>query len=125
MQENRVQTSPSRYRVPDVCVVAEDAPFGGITQTAPLLCVEVLSTEDRMSRMQDKVDDLISMGVRSVWIIDPYTRRIVCADRSVTLQPAGELLTVHGTEIAVPVSEIFRELDRLQAQERARLERLA
>jgi Uma2 family endonuclease len=123
--ENRVQTSRSRYRVPDVCVVAAEAPFGGITRTAPLLCVEVLSPEDRMSRMQDKVDDFIGMGVRSVWIIDPYKRRIVCADRSVTLQPAGELLTVHGTEIAVPVSEVFRELNRLQAQERARLQRLS
>ena len=121
--ENRIQISHSRYRVPDVCVVAGDAPFGGITQTAPLLCVEVLSPEDRMSRMQDKGDDFIRMGVRSVWIIDPYKRRIVCADRSVTLQPAGELLTVHGTEMAVPLSEGFRELDRLQAQERARLER--
>ena len=120
MQENRVQTSSTRYRIPDVCVVAEDAPFGGITRTPPLLCVEVLSPEDRMSRMQDKVDDYIRLGVRSVWIIDPYKRRIVCADRSVTLQPAGDVLTVHGTEIAVPVTEIFRELDRLQARERAR-----
>ena len=121
MQENRVQVKATRYRIPDVCVVSEDAPFGGITRTPPLLCVEVLSPEDRMSRMQDKVDDYIGFGVRSVWIIDPYKRRIVCADRSVTLQPADTVLTVYGTEIAVPVTEVFRELDRLQARERARL----
>ncbi len=120
MQENRVQISATRYRIPDVCVVSEEAPFGGITRTPPLLCVEVLSPEDRMSRMQDKVDDYIRLGVRSVWIIDPYKRRIVCADRSVALRPGGEILTVHGTEIAVPVTEIFRELDRLQARERSR-----
>jgi Uma2 family endonuclease len=121
MQENRVQVKPTRYRIPDVCVLSEDAPFGGITRTTPLLCVEVLSPEDRMSRMQDKVDDYIAMGVRSVWIVDPYRRRIVCADRSVTLRPAEDELTVYGTDIVVPVSEVFRELDRLQARERARL----
>ena len=119
-----MQITATRYRIPDVCVVSENAPFGGITRTPPMLCVEVLSPEDRMSRMQDKVDDYIGLGVRSVWIVDPYRRRIVCADRSVTLQPAGEVLTVHGTEIAVPVAEVFRELDRLQARERARRTRL-
>lgn len=104
-----------------LCAVGEDDPFGGITRTAPLLCIEVLSPQDRMSRMQDKVDDFIGMGVRSVWIIDPYKRRIVCADRSVTLRPADEVMTVHGTEIAVPISEVFLELDCLQAREHARL----
>ena len=58
--------------------MSEDAPFGGITRMAPLLCVKVLSPEDRMSRMQSKVEDYIRLGARSVWIIDPYSRRVVC-----------------------------------------------
>lgn len=114
--EQRVQTGTTRYRVPDICVMSEEAPFEPIIRTAPLLCIEVLSPEDRMSRVQKKVAEYIQMGVRAVWIVDPWERQVTIADGSVTLQPADEELTVRGTPIRVPVAEIFRQLDRLEAR---------
>ena len=118
--EQRVQTRETRYRVPDICVMDEEVPFEPIIRTAPLLCIEVLSPEDRMVRVQKKVAEYIEMGVRAVWIVDPWERSVTVADGSITLQPADEELTVRGTRIRVPVAEIFSQLDRLEARERAR-----
>jgi Uma2 family endonuclease len=67
-----------------------------------------------MSRMQEKVEDYIRMGVDSVWVVDPRRRTVQFAERSVTLQPAGEFLEAAGTQIRVPVGEIFAELDEME-----------
>ncbi len=112
--EQRVQISQTRYRVADVCVVLQTTGFEPIVRTPPPLCIEVVSKDDRMSEMQERVHDYIRMGVTAVWVIDPKRRRSFFADRSETLQLAGEMLTVHGTEIRVPTAEIFRELDKLE-----------
>ena len=36
---------------------------------------EILSPEDRISRMQERIDDYLAFGVSYVWVIDPKTRR--------------------------------------------------
>jgi Uma2 family endonuclease len=96
-------------------VVRRATPLEPIIVTTPLVCIEVLSPEDRMSRTQEKVDDYILMGVQTVWVIDPRRRRVFIADRSVTLQPETEMLTIVGTDVKVPVGEIFAELDEFEA----------
>lgn len=112
--EDRVQVSATRYRVADIVVVRRSTPLERIIRTPPLLCIEVLSAEDRMSRTQDKVDDYIGMGVQTVWVIDPRRRCGWFAEGSGTLQPAGETLTIAGTEVRVKVADIFSELDEME-----------
>jgi Uma2 family endonuclease len=50
-QETRVQISQTRYRVPDICVFAGPEPDDEIFTRPPFICVEILSPEDRMSRI--------------------------------------------------------------------------
>lgn len=71
--EVRTQVSPTRYRLPDVTLVAGSAPSGRVITSAPFLVIEVLSPEDRASRMEEKIDDYIRFGVRFIWVIDPKT----------------------------------------------------
>ncbi len=72
--EQRVQVSGTRFRVPDLAVVSS-RPTGGIVTEPPLLCIEILSPEDRATRVQARIDDYLNMGVPCVWLIDPATRR--------------------------------------------------
>jgi len=72
--EQRIQVSPTRFRVPDIAVVAK-RPAGGVITEPPLLCIEILSPEDRATRVQARIDDYLNMGVRCVWLVDPATRR--------------------------------------------------
>lgn len=69
----RVQVGATRFRVPDVAL-ASATDTGQILTNPPLLCIEVLSPEDRLSRMRARVADYHTMGVPDVWIIDPKTR---------------------------------------------------
>src|SRR5882757_6730199 len=47
--EWRFQTKPTRFRIPDV-VVTRGKPDEQILTKPPLLCIEILSPEDRVSR---------------------------------------------------------------------------
>jgi Uma2 family endonuclease len=72
--EQRIQVSPTRFRVPDIAVVAK-RPASGLITEPPLLCIEILSPEDRATRVQARIDDYLNMGVPCVWLVDPATRR--------------------------------------------------
>jgi Uma2 family endonuclease len=67
--EERTRVTRSRVRIPDVCVVQG---LEEVVTKAPLLCVEVLSPDDRWSRVIASISDYQIMGVPSVWVIDPY-----------------------------------------------------
>jgi Uma2 family endonuclease len=67
--EQRTRVTQSRVRIPDVCVVQG---LEEVVMKAPLLCVEVLSPDDRWSRVIASISDYQIMGVPSVWVIDPY-----------------------------------------------------
>jgi Uma2 family endonuclease len=70
MVEQRLQLGPTRFRVPDV-VVTDGKPDEQILTRPPLLCIEILSPEDRMVRVSARAEDYLAMGVPEVWIIDP------------------------------------------------------
>jgi len=73
--EQRVQISPTRFRVPDVCVVAGDKPEEQILSAPPFVCIEILSPEDRLTKVRQRMDDYLGFGVPYVWLLDPYTRK--------------------------------------------------
>jgi Uma2 family endonuclease len=114
--ELRVQTGPNRFRIPDVCVLRRSDPVDPIVKVAPLICIEVLSPGDTIQRMQERIDDYISMGVQNIWLIDPITRNawVATADRS--HNHVDSELTVPGTLIRISLAHIFTELDDLLTQ---------
>ena len=73
LPEQRVQVRPDRFRVPDICVVAERPAWRGVVTVPPHLCIEILSPEDRMPDTLQKVAEYLAWGVGWVWIIDPST----------------------------------------------------
>jgi Uma2 family endonuclease len=105
--ELRVQVSPTRFRIPDVCVLRGSAPAEEVITYPPLLCVEILSKDDRVKDLQQKVDDYFNMSVPCVWIIDPLARR-GWEYTSEGMREAREgTMRVRSTPIEVPLSAIF------------------
>lgn len=108
----RTQVKSARYRVPDVSVLHANSPREPIIRHPQLIAIEILSPEDRLSRLQEKVDDYLEFGIENIWVIDPETRRVWTADAfGLHLVQSGEL-TVPKTPIRVVFSELFAELDR-------------
>jgi Uma2 family endonuclease len=110
--EQRVQVSPTRFRIPDICLYAGAKPAEQVFRTPPFVAIEVLSSEDRMSRMQERLDDYLRFGVPPVWLIDPSTRRawVYLPDGSRREAPDG-LLRTEKPGIVLPLPEIFRAID--------------
>jgi Uma2 family endonuclease len=112
--EARVQVAPTRFRIPDVCVLAAGLARERIIHRAPLLCIEVLSPRDRLKAMRKRVQEFLDMGVPEVWIFDPATRTAyVCSGDLAT--PMAEfhsgMLRLAGTAIELDVETIFATLD--------------
>jgi Uma2 family endonuclease len=107
--EQRVQVKSTRFRVPDICVIVGRKPSEQILTSPPFLCVEILSKDDRMSEMQERIDDYMSFGVTYVWVIDPRTKR-ARVHTSKGSHEARDALRTEAPEIVVPLAELFAEL---------------
>ena len=103
--EQRVQVSPTRFRIPDVCVIADVGQPEQIFRTPPLACIEILSKDDRLSEMQDRVDDYLKFGVCYVWILDP-SRRKAWRCTADGMREVAELRTEQ-PETIVPLAALF------------------
>ena len=110
--ELRVQVSPTRYRVPDVCLLREGQRRVPIVVEAPLLCIEILSPEDRFGRIRKKCDEYLAMGVLEAWIIDVAERLVFVLHRDGTMTThTNGVLGLADTSVAVPLEAIFSVLD--------------
>ena len=107
LPEQRIRVSPFRVRVPDVCVVPGSDKDEVIAQP-PLLCVEVLSPDDRWNRVLGSVSDYQSMGVPVVWVVDPYGRRAWIFDQEKAPQEVTDgLLTAENLQVAISLGEVL------------------
>lgn len=102
--EQRVQVSPTRFRVPDVCVVVGE-PTSQIFREPPFVCIEILSPDDRLSRMNDRVNDYLQFGVPYVWILDPSTRKAWRCTPGAMVEVAE--LRTENPAMTVPLAELF------------------
>lgn len=110
--EQRVQISRTRYRVPDLCIMPASWKRESIITTAPLLCIEILSPEDRLKRTITKCNDYFSLGTTEAWIFDPDERTVMVLrpDGTMTTHREGTL-SLAGTPIAVDLPATFAVLD--------------
>ena len=105
--EQRVQVSPTRFRVPDICVYVGEEPEDQIFRTPPFICIEILSPEDRWTRMQQKIDDYLRFGVPYVFVLDPRDRRVWACTKDGNTEIRDGVLRTGDPSLEVPLAEIF------------------
>jgi Uma2 family endonuclease len=110
--EQRVQIRARRFRVPDICVYVGAEPTEQIFRTPPWICIEILSPEDRMDRIQEKIDDYLNFGVSYVWVINPRSRRAWTYSKDGSREVLDAILKTENPDFAIPLAEVFAVLDR-------------
>ena len=111
LPEIRIQVAPSRFRVADLAIWRAGPIGDRIPTVPPVLVVEILSPEDRLVRLQPKIQDYLAHGAEWVWVIDPDERRALSYSPA---EPAGRLVDVLETrspDIAFPLTDLFSALD--------------
>ena len=109
MVEQRVRVSRTRVRIPDICLISPDD-RNEVTETAPALCVEILSPDDCWHRIQYRLADFLKFGVPMIWIIDPYEKQawIATPERPATPVKDGKLRCAR-LNLEVGLNEILPE----------------
>ena len=108
--EQRVQVSSTRFRVPDVCVVAGPKPAEQIFTKPPFICIEILSKDDRMAEMRQRIDDYLAFGVPYCWVVDPRERKAWVYTSEGCREAADGVLRTENPEIVVPLAAVFDPL---------------
>lgn len=108
--EQRIRLSPSRVRIPDFCVLRREQPDEDVIEVPPFICVEILSPDDSVSGMMERLEDYLAFGVPNVWLIDPRRERSYLATSSGLIEAHDNILRTETPEIVVPITELFESV---------------
>lgn len=101
-------------RRPDIAFITSDRLAGveeqGHVTVAPDLAIEVVSPNDKIYELDEKLEDYWSAGVKIVWVVNPKFRwiRVHLPDRSVVELHEADTLT--GGAVLPEFSTLVREL---------------
>jgi Uma2 family endonuclease len=107
--ELRIRVREDWYPIPDVCLYPLPAPRERVPSSPPLLWIEILSPDDRMTDVWRKADELIANGVPYVWIIDPETLESELRTPSGIQRVPDKTLRLEGSPIVIPLLEVIDE----------------
>ena len=102
----RMRVRETKYRIPDL-VLTRGRPRERVLTTPPVLCIEILSPEDRIPRVNTRIQDYFEFGVAVVWLIDPDERRVWIYRPGVPFKEVTGSVKLDGTSVEVPFSDIF------------------
>jgi Uma2 family endonuclease len=106
--EVRLKIRSRKYGVPDVMVLGAAASYPSVIEQPPLLCIEIVSPDDKLPDLVIRAGDYLILGVPVSWILDPEEKQaFVYSDRG-TVQSLEAVLR-HG-QIELPVVELFEQL---------------
>jgi len=108
--EIRVQISRTRFRVADIAVWRSGSIGTQIPTVSPFLVVEILSPEDRMVRMQPKIQEYLGIGVDHVWLIDPYDRKALSYSKEDPVGKLADVLKTVSPHLEIPLETLWKFL---------------
>jgi Uma2 family endonuclease len=108
--ELRIRVGAGRYRIPDITVMLRNQPSEPTPTRPPFLCIEIVSPDDRLTRIIERVKEYLAFGVPHVWVVDPENRVAFSYTQQEGRQIADRL-TTKDPEISVSIPELFAELD--------------
>ena len=88
--------------------MAGSKPTEQILTNPPIICIEILYKDDRISAMQERISDYLKFGVRYVWVVDPYSRTAWTYTSEGAVEVKDWVLRTKDPDIEMPLSEILR-----------------
>ncbi|NDJ12932.1 MAG: Uma2 family endonuclease [Acidobacteriia bacterium] len=107
LTELRLQVTPTRVRIPDLVIARIPIPDEEVFTHPPYLCIEIMSPDDTMANLQDRLDDYLAFGVPNIWVIDPWKFR------GWTITPAGwsttpdQIMRTADNSLAMPLADVL------------------
>ena len=118
------ERGPDTVRGPDVAyLAAERVPPGGVRvflEGGADIIAEIVSPDDRMPKLLEKVAEYLAAGTRLVWVVDPRPRAVTAYTADGPPRRYAETDTLDAGDVlpgfATPVAELFADLELLGAR---------
>ena len=101
--ELRLKLRDGLYLIPDVCVFRQPQ-SSSIPDQPPFIAIEILSPDDRMNAVREKLDQFKAWGVAHVWLVDPHSKRMYSCDQGLVEVP---VLSVPELGLEVKAEDVF------------------
>ena len=100
----KLKSAPDTVRAPDVAFigqarVAEVSSARGYGHGAPDLAVEVISPNDKVSEVEEKVAEWLSAGAKQVWVVSPKLRTVTVYRSLTDIKTLTENDTLDGGQL--------------------------
>ncbi|MFN7934293.1 MAG: Uma2 family endonuclease [Bryobacteraceae bacterium] len=102
--ELRLKVRHDRVMIPDVAVFWPDKPTEAFPTNCPFIAIEILSPDDRMAEVRNKLQEYVDWGVAHVWLIDPHMKRLYLCKDGLHEVPSYELPEI---QLSVTPSDLF------------------
>lgn len=105
--ELRMQVAPHQVRIPDVVVASAPLPDEEVFTSPPYLCIEIMSPEDTMASLQDRIDDYVAFGVPNIWVIDPWKHRGWRVSAEAWTKAVDGIMRTADGRVAMPLQDVL------------------
>jgi Uma2 family endonuclease len=109
LSELRSRTRETRYRLPDVCVLLHP-PKTKYLLDAAFLAIEILSEDDRMTRIMEKLEEYEQKGVPNIWLIDPRLQTMSIYSQGNLREVRGDVIATGAPRLELTRQEIFGQV---------------
>ncbi len=102
--ETRLRVGPRVFLIPDVSVFHPDPPKLNVPDEPPFVAIEILSPDDRLKAVHEKLKEYRVWGVRHVWLVDPHGKRMYTYDAELVETPT---LRIPELNLEIQPTDIF------------------
>jgi Uma2 family endonuclease len=106
--ELRMRTTGDRHRIPDVSVTTFE-PESNVLEEPPLIAIEILSEEDSVTGLIEKLKEYESIGVPNIWVFDPRLREMFTFHANALQEITRDVIATEDPRIELTRDEVFRD----------------
>jgi Uma2 family endonuclease len=74
----------------------------------PFIAIEILSEEDRVTRLIEKLKDCAAMGVPNIWVFDPRLKQMLVFHGNSLQEIEGDTISTGEPRLELTREEIFQ-----------------
>ena len=108
LPELRVRVEPRRFRVVDLAVYRDSRPEGRYGVSPAYVAIEIVSPDDRHSKLTERLEDYRRWGVPHVWLVDPQLKRLYEYSEAGLLQHPS--LRLNEFDFEISAQELFKDV---------------
>jgi Uma2 family endonuclease len=114
--ELHVRVKPTRFRIPDISVLAGPPAGASYVETPPLFTIEIISPDDPWPKVVRTVKEHHEMGVPTIIVADPRSREVFIAGQDGLLRELAAPLVVSveppgAGALEIDFDQLFSQLD--------------